>query len=287
MAAHDNGLSCASNEAVGQDDCLSYPDKEGTRQTNGLSFHTDEGAIGGKASPLALVADEQASILTFPERGTAQTNELTPIAEEGTGQFNEMSSSAEEGALRANGLSALCATGHTTGEGADKTNGHANGLSHPTLRGEEQFNGPRQFNEAGTGQNNWRSQLCNGIDAESIRLSHPTEESAKQAEQLSSQENEDGTSSGIQDTGVTHATQSPVIYGNQAIRLNASVQETGQPNSHGLLSCYQQISDNQLINAVSSMATTERDQATVHQCSMEEYRLWSQLLTRHVSLQLP
>ena len=263
-------------------------EEEGTRQTIGFSFHT-EGATGGQTNLLALVNDQQASILTFPERGTTQTNELNPgpIAEEGTGQFYELSRPAEEGDPPANGLSSmLSATGHTTEVGADKTNG----LSHPTLGGDEQVNG-RHRTEAGTGQNNWRSHPCNGIDAESIRLIHPTEESAEHSEELNSPSvSGNGTSSGIQERGVVahaNATQSPAIYGNQAGRLNASVQETGQPNSHGLLSCYQQISDNQLINAVSCMATTERDQATVHQCSMEDHRLWSQLLTRHVSLQLP
>ena len=269
-----NGLSYPTDRAAEQGNGLSHPNEESARQTNGFGFPT-EGATGGQTNGVALVTDEKTNRLTFPERGTAQTNELTPIAEVGAGQSNELSRPAEEGAVHANALSD---PGQTT----------TNGVSDSTLGVDQVFNGPRQLSQAGAGQNNGRNHPSDGIDEETIRLGHPTEESAEQANGLSpapdgqnGQENRDVTNSRIQETSVEYSSQRPAISGNQAGRLNVSVQETGQPNNHRLLSCYQQISNSQSMNAVSS--TSEREQATVHQCSVEEYRQWRQLLSMYVS----
>ena len=279
-----NGLSYATDGTAEQGNGLSYSNEESARQTNGFGLPTEE-ATAGQTNGVTLVTDEQTNRLTFPERGTAQTNELTPIAEVGAWQSNELSRPAEEGAVHANGLSD---PGQTTEEDADKTSGEANGVSDSTLGGDQLFNGPRRLTQVGAGQNNGRNHPNDGIDAETIRLGRPTEASAEQANGLSpppggqnGQENRDVTNSRIQETSVEYSSQRPAIFGNQAGRLNVSVQETGQPNSHGLLSCYQQISDNQSMNAASS--TSEREQATVHQCSVEEYRQWRQLLSMYVS----
>ena len=283
-----NGLSYATDGAAKQGNGLSHPNEESTRDTIGFGVHA-EGATGGHTNRVALVANEQANRLTFPERGTTQSNELTPIAEVGAGQSNELSRPAEEGAVHANGLSG---PGQTTEEDADKTSGQANGVSDSTLGGDQLFNGPRQLTQEGAGQNNGWNHSSDGIGAETIRLGRPTEESAEQADGLSpppddqnGQENRDGTNNPIQETSVEHSSQRRAISGNQAGRLNDSVQETGQPNNHSLLLCYQQIRNNQSMNAASS--TSEREQATVHQCSVEEYRQWRQLLSMYVSLQLP
>ena len=206
-----NGLSYPTDGAAEQGNGLSHPNEESARQTNGFGFPT-EGATGGQTNGVALVTDEQTNRLTFPERGTAQTNELTPMAEVGAGQSNELSRPAEEGAVHANGLSD---PGQTSEEDADKTSGQANGVSDSTLGGDQVFNGARQLTQAGAGQNNGRNNPNDGIDAETIRLGHPTEESAEQADRLS--------------------------------------------------------------------PPPEREQATVHQCSVEEYRQWRQLLSRYIN----
>ena len=279
-----NGLSYATDGAAEQGNGLSYPNEESARQTNGFGFPTEE-ATGGQTNGVALVTDEQTNRLTFPERGTAQTNELTPIAD-CHWQSNELSRPAEAGAVHANGLSD---PGQTAEEDADKTSGQANGVSDSTLRGDQLFNGPRQLTQEGAGQDNGRNHPSDEIDAETIRLGRPTEESAEQANGLSpphdgqnGQENRDGTINPIQETSVEHSSQRPAIFVNQAGRLNVSVQETAQPNNHRLLSCYQQIRNNQSMNAASSIS--EREQATVHQCSVEEYRQWTQLLSMYVSI---
>ena len=266
-----NGLSYATDRAAEQDNGLSPPNEESTIQINEFGFPT-EGAPGGQTSGVALVTSEQANRLTFPGRGTPQTNELTPIAEVGAGQSNELSRPAEEGAAHANGLSY---PGQSSEEDADKTSGQANGVSNSTLGGDQLFNGSRQLNQAGAGQNNGRNHPSDGIDAETIRLGHPSEESTKLPDGLippldgqNGQEDIDGTNSRIQETSVEHSSQRPAIFGNQAGRLNVSVQETGQPNI-------------QPMNATSS--TSEREQATVHQCSVEEFRQWSQVLSMYVS----
>ena len=274
-----NGLSDATDRAAEQDNGLGHPNEESTRYTNGFGFPT-EGATSGQTNKVALVTNEQANRTTFPERGTAQSNELTPIAEVGAGQLNELSRSAWEGTVHANGLSY---PGQSNEEAADKTSGQANGVSDSTLGGDQLFNGPRQLTHAGAGQNNGQHHPSHSIDAETIRSGHPSEESAEQPDGLipplddeNGQENTDETNNPIQETGVEHSSQRPAIFGNQAGRLNVSVQETGQPNSHGLPSWSHQISNNQSMNAAS------REQATVHTCSMEELMLWKQQLNRYV-----
>ena len=283
-AGQVNGLSYATDRTAEQVNGLSHPNEESTVQINEFGCPT-EGATGGQTNAVALVTSEQANRLTFPERGTTQTNELTPIAEVGAGQSNELSRPAEEGAAHANGL---IDPGQTSEEDADKTSGQANGVSDSTLGGDQLFNGSRQLNQADAGQNNGRNHPRNGIDAETIKLGDPSEESTELPDGLippldgqNGQEDIDGTNSRIQETSVEHSSQRPPIFGNQAGRLNVSVQETGQPNSHGLLSCYHQIRNNQSMNATSS--TSEREQATVHQCSVEEFRQWSQVLSMYVS----
>ena len=298
-AAQVNGLSNSTAERIGQVNGLSYdtdgtakqvnglshPNEESTRYTNRFGFPT-EGPTVGQTNGVARVTNELANRLTFREQGTAQTNALTPIADVGAGQSNKLSRPAEEGAAHANGLSD---PGQTTEEDADKTSGQANGVSDPTLGGDQLFNGPRQLTQAGDRRNNGQNHPRCGIDTETIRLGHPSEESAEQPDGFippldgqNGQENRDGTNSRIQETSVDHSSQRPAISGNQAGRLNVSVQETGRSNSHGLLSCYHQIRNNQSMNATSS--NSELEQATVHQCSVEEFRQWSQLLSRYVSL---